>query len=102
VCWYIGNRLAASTALDATRAQQLTSRANQTSMLFEPFPTPRCQQLAQHDGVLVRARYSDRAVEAVIYLTRCGILPLTSADSEFAQQLPQLTGLPTYVDFQSH
>jgi hypothetical protein len=101
VCWYVGNRLGASTTLDATRATALTTRSDQTPRLFKPDPTARCTELAKHDGVLIHAQYDTGPVDAVIYLTRCLVPPLTSADSDFVQQLPRLTGLPTEVDFES-
>lgn len=105
ICWYIGNRLVASSLLGSASGQHVARIVNALPPRWPPVSPqpslPSCDEVDQHDGVQLIAHTRAGEVEAIAQLAACDGRRTVNAGSrsvlveaDLAAALAQVTGIP--------
>lgn len=101
VCWYIGNRLAASGSLGANDTGAVLRAAAANAALFSPYAGGDCRAVEQSDGVELITRYADGTTgNAVLHAAACpGRDNTASPQASFVEKLGGLAGMPLSLGY---
>jgi len=108
VCWYIGNRLAASALLGSTSGRHIARTVNALPPKWpapQPQPSlPSCEEVDRHDGVQLVVHTRGGDVEVIARLAACNGQRTVSTgthgvlvEPELATALAEATGIP-FID----